>query len=144
MTTGDVYWRKLGRGPVTAAATYPDPSELIQADREQLTHLLRGLAARLDQLDRRLADLAWRGRGPHIGMGISETLCERKSLESERQRLTDRLTVLAGQLSTLDDWIAEHGHPGPLTASRVGTCPYCGYPSLGSGLCAFCRPHLAR
>jgi hypothetical protein len=24
----------------------------------------------------------------------------------------------------------------------VGMCPYCGYPSLNSGLCAFCRPHI--
>jgi hypothetical protein len=26
----------------------------------------------------------------------------------------------------------------------VGTCPDCGYPSLSSVLCAFCRPHLVR
>ncbi len=30
------------------------------------------------------------------------------------------------------------------TVTRVGTCPHCGYPSLDSGLCAYCRPFLAR
>ncbi len=30
-----------------------------------------------------------------------------------------------------------------LTGARVGTCPHCGYPSLESGLCAYCRPHVA-
>jgi len=28
-------------------------------------------------------------------------------------------------------------------AARVGICPDCGYPSLESILCAFCRPRLA-
>lgn len=129
---------------MTAAATYPDPLETMRADREQLTHLLRALAARLDQLDRQLGELAWRARGPHIGVVLGESLCERTSLESERERLSDRLAVLAGQLNALDSRLAStEGHEYP-PAARVGTCPYCGYPSLGSGLCAFCRPHLAR
>lgn len=129
---------------MTTATTRPDPVKSVQADRDQLTHLLRGLAARLDQLDRRLADLAWRGRGPHLGAAIGEMLCERTALESERDRLTDRLTALAEQLNGLDSRLSGGEGPQPPLANRVGTCPYCGYPSLGSGLCAFCRPHLAR
>ncbi len=129
---------------MTAAATHSDPLALMQADRDQLTHLLRGLAARLDQLDRRLGDLAWRGRGSHIGASIGEMICERTALESERERLTDRLTVLAGQLNILDDQMSSGDCSGRPTSIRVGTCPYCGYPSLASGLCAFCRPQLAR
>ncbi len=109
-------------------------------DREQLTHLLRSLAARLDDLDRRLTDLAWRQRRPQAGPGFGEKVCERTALESERARLSDRLGVLAVQLRTLDTRVSDAGHR---THARVGTCPYCGYPSLGSGLCAFCRPHLA-
>lgn len=116
----------------------------MQADRDQLTHLLRGLAARLDQLDRRLADLAWRGRSSHITTSIGEMVCERTALESERERLTDRLAVLAGQLNTLDHQMSSGDCSERPTSARVGTCPYCGYPSLASGLCAFCRPQLAR
>jgi hypothetical protein len=124
------------------AAAHHDPVALLQADREQLTHLLRGLAARLDELDLRLADLSWRKRGPHIGVALGELLCERTALESERERLGERLGVLVGQLSTVDSRLSDTTCE-PTTA-RVGMCPYCGYPSLGSGLCAFCRPHLAR
>lgn len=116
----------------------------MQADRDQLTHLLRGLAARLDQLDRRLADLAWRGRSSHGGASISEMVCETNAVESERDRLTDRLTVLAGQLNTVDDQMSSGDCSGRTASMRVGTCPYCGYPSLASGPCAFCRPQLVR
>ena len=129
---------------MSAAATYRDPLALMRADREHLTHLLRSLAARLDQLDRDLTDLAWRGRGPHVGAALGEMICERTGLEVERERLTARLTALAGQLNTLDNRMCTSDAAERLTAARVGTCPYCGYPSLGSGLCAFCRPHLAR
>ena len=76
--------------------------EAMEADREQLTHLLRGLASRLDELDRRLADLAWRRLRPHAGAFFGETLCERTALESERERLTGRLGMLAQRLNTLD------------------------------------------
>lgn len=118
----------------------PGALEFLEADREQLTHLLRGLASRLDELDRHLADLAWRRRtGPRFG----ETVCERTSLEAERQRLTDRLAVLAQRLKILDDRLSAVPSDQP-PAALVGTCPYCGYPSLGSGPCAFCRPHLVR
>lgn len=129
---------------MTAAATHPDSFSLMRADREQLTHLLRGLAARLDQLDRRLADLAWRGRGPHISVILGEIVCERTALESERARLSDRLTSLADQLNGLDSLLSRTECTEALPTGRVGTCPYCGYPSLESGLCAFCHPHLAR
>ena len=116
---------------------------VMEADREHLTHLLRGLASRLDELDRHLADLAWHRQRPRSGAQFGETVCERTALEVERERLTDRLGVLAQRLNTLDSKIsvaANDQSPGAL----VGTCPYCGYPSLGSGLCAFCRPHLVR
>ena len=116
---------------------------VMETDREHLTHLLRGLASRLDELDRQLADLSWRQQRPRAGARFGETFCERTALEAERERLTDRLEVLAQRLNTLDSRISDATRdqsPAPL----VGTCPYCGYPSLGSGLCAFCRPHLVR
>lgn len=117
--------------------------EAMEADREQLTHLLRGLASRLDELDRQLADLAWRRLRPHAGVFFGETLCERTALETERERLTGRLGMLAQRLNTLDSELSGvNSDMQPTTL--VGTCPYCGYPSLGSGLCAFCRPHLVR
>lgn len=53
----------------------------MRADRDQLTHLLRGMACRLDKLDRELADLAWQGRGVRP--------CGLSALEAERDRLTD-------------------------------------------------------
>lgn len=112
--------------------------------REQLTQLLRTLAARLDELDRRLGDLAWRRHRQHIGVTLGELLCERTALEAERARLTERLTLLAKQLNAIDSQLSDTVAHGLLAAVRVGTCPYCGYPSLGSGLCAFCRPQLAR
>ncbi len=137
---------------MTVAATRPGgpesavtaPVALARDHREQLTPLLRTLATRLDELDRRLADLAWRRQRPHIGVPLGELLCERTALETERVRLTERLTVLAKQLNALDSQLPDTaGHDLP-AAARVGTCPYCGYPSLGSGLCAFCRPQLVR
>ena len=129
---------------MTTAATHSDPLTLMQADRDQLTLLLRGLAARLDELDRSLADLAWRGRGSQIGVALGEWLCERTALEAERERLGGRLALLANQLTTLDNRLSDTGSIEVTPPARVGICPYCGYPSLGSGLCAFCRPHLAR
>lgn len=117
--------------------------QALEADREQLTYLLRGLASRLDELDRRLTDLAWRRHRSHAGASFGETFCERTALETERERLNGRLGVLAQRLNTLDSKLS--GVDGDVqSAALVGTCPYCGYPSLGSGLCAFCRPHLVR
>ena len=117
--------------------------EVMEADREQLTHLLRGLASRLDELDRQLADLVWRQSRPRTGARFGETFCERTALEAERERLTGRLGTLAQRLKALDGKLSAV-NSDLLTATLVGTCPYCGYPSLGSGLCAFCRPHLVR
>ena len=94
---------------MTTAATHSDPLTLMQADRDQLTLLLRGLAARLDELDRSLADLAWRGRGSQIGVALGEWLCERTALEAERERLGGRLAVLANQLTTLDNRLSDTG-----------------------------------
>jgi len=129
---------------MTGSAAVMQPSwersvTAVSGDREQLTLLLRSLAARLDDLERRLTDLAWRQRRPLTGPGSGDLFCERTALETERARLSDRLGVLATQLRELDTRNAAHR-----TQARVGTCPYCGYPSLGSGLCAFCRPHLTR
>jgi hypothetical protein len=113
----------------------------MQADRDRLTHLLRSLAAELDGIDRRLSDLTWqRLRGAAVTKG--ETVCERTALEAQREQMTARLHVMAGQLNHLDVVLSDlRGHDQVPTA-RVGTCPHCGYPSLGSGLCAYCRPHL--
>lgn len=115
----------------------------MTGDRVRLTHLLRSPAPRLDRRDHRTAKLKW-GRGvPHTGAAIGKKPCRRTALESGWGRLTEVLTVLAGPFGTLDKRI-----PGELpentTPTRVGTCPHCGYPSLGSGLCAYCRPHQAR
>jgi hypothetical protein len=116
----------------------------LAAEREQLTQLLRRLAARLDELDRGLSDLAWRHRRPAAGARLAEILCERTSLEAERDRLNIRLGVLARQLNELDSRLSGGAEQQHRRSPKVGTCPDCGYPSLGSGLCAFCRPHLVR
>jgi hypothetical protein len=118
------------------------PRTGISGDREQLTHLLRSLAARLDHLDRRITDLTWSQRRTLTSPAPGESACERTTLETERARLSERLGVLATQLRTLDTRVCETAATS--MHGRVGTCPYCGYPSLGSGQCAFCRPHLAR
>lgn len=133
---------------MTAAVTQPSGTDeatealaLMRSHREQLTHLLRGLAGRLDELERRLADLAWHRRSTQ---SFDESHCERTALENECRRLTERLGLLAQQLKTFDNRLA-HAYSGEnLLIAKFGTCPYCGYPSLGSGLCAFCRPQLAR
>ena len=112
---------------------------VFQAEREQLTFLLRGLAARLDELDRRLSDLAWRRRGQSPVPGIGTLRCERSAMEADRARLTARLTVLARQLNELDGRLSHFTTHEHWPAARVGTCPECGYPSIASGLCACCR-----
>jgi hypothetical protein len=113
----------------------------LSAEREQLTHVLRGLASRLDELDRDLADLAWRHHRPAAGLNMTEMLCARTALGNERDRLTAHLSVLARQLNDLDSRLADGDEGRQRPTPKVGTCPQCGYPSLGSGLCAFCRPH---
>ena len=98
----------------------------IAADRDRLSHLLRGLAAELDGLDRRLSDVNWL-RAQSTGPIDDETPCERTAL---------------GQLSHLDVVLSDLRGHDTIPTPRVGTCPHCGYPSLGSGWCAYCRPHL--
>jgi chromosome segregation ATPase len=113
----------------------------MQLDRDRLTHLLRSLATELDGLDRRLSDITWQHARP-TGAAVSDTRSERTALEAQREQLTARLHVMAGQLNHLDLVLSDlRGHE-QLPTARVGTCPQCGYPSLGSGLCAYCRPQL--
>ena len=113
----------------------------IQADRDRLTHLLRGLANELDGLDRRLSEITWQRARP-AGAAVGDMCCERTALESQRGELTARLHVMAGQLNHLNLVLSDLRGHDQLPTARVGTCPHCGYPSLGSGLCAYCRPHL--
>ncbi|MCB9408722.1 hypothetical protein [Mycolicibacterium sp.] len=115
----------------------------MRDEREQLTHLLRGLAARLEELDRALAELDWRNRHPRTGASAGEILWERTTLSGERDRLSARLGVLARQLGDLDNRLTASLGSVHRPLPTAGMCPECGYPSLGSGLCAFCRPHLA-
>lgn len=115
-----------------------DASARMQADREHLTRQLRSLAGALDELDRRLSNLFW-ARGATALIGRSDAPAQRTALEEQRALLSSRLSGLARQLSDLDcvlSALADHAH---LTATRVGVCPHCGYPSLGSALCARCR-----
>ena len=127
----------VGNGSRAATS---DELSALGAQREQLTATLRTLAGDLDGLDRRLSDLDWHQRR----CGVSaESLSERSALDAQRARLTSRLRRLARELNDIDVALAARkgwqGHP----SARVGTCPDCGYPSLDSGLCAFCRPRLA-
>ena len=113
----------------------------IAADRDRLSHLLRVLAAELDGLDRRLSDINWL-RARSASPFEDEKPCERTTLEAQREQITARLHVMAGQLSHLDVVLSDLRGHDQIPATRVGTCPHCGYPSLGSGWCAYCRPHL--
>jgi hypothetical protein len=114
----------------------------MQADREQLTLRLRALAADLDALDRRLSDLVWRQRCQPTGATGPEMSGELSTLETQRTQLTFRLGGLVRELNDLDMVLEGWKDHLPDPAMRVGTCPDCGYPSLDSGLCAFCRPRL--
>lgn len=118
----------------------------MQADRDRLTHVLRGVAAELDGLDRQLSAIEWqcgRATGPTISdVPVGELQCTQTALEAKREQLTTRLHVMARQLNQLDrvlSGLRGHEYSPP---SRVGTCPQCGYPSLESGMCAYCRPQL--
>lgn len=114
-----------------------DASARMQADRERLTRELRSLSGGLDELDRRLSSLDWTRR---IASPLrSEARTHRLKLEARRTELNCRLRDLARQLTDLDCALSVMaGHPH-LTASNVGVCPQCGYPSLSSALCARCR-----
>ena len=113
----------------------------MQNYRDRLTHLLRGLATELDRLDRQLSEIIWQRARP-TGATVSDTPGERAALEAQREQLTARLHEMAGQLNHLDLVLSDLRSHEQLPTARVGTCPQCGYPSLGSGLCAYCRPHL--
>lgn len=119
--------------------TSPVEISRMRTQREQLTSALRTLAVELDGLDRRLADLEWRRRHGPIGAHVSSH-DDRSALEAQRGQLASRLRVLARELNDIDAAVAPWTVHSPLTAPRVGTCPECGYPSLDSWLCAFCRP----
>ena len=119
----------------------------MQAEyRDAFLTCARGVAAELDGLDRELSAIEWQ-RGRATGLAIKEMpagelSCTQTALEAKREQLTTRLHVMAGQLKQLDLVLSGlRGHEHAPTA-RVGTCPQCGYPSLGSGMCAYCRPHL--
>lgn len=115
-----------------------DASARMRADRERLTRDLRALSGGLDEVDRRLSVLDWT-RGATRSIGRSEAQAQRLELEAQRSQLSNRLRVLARQLSDLDCALsALAGHPH-VTAANVGVCPQCGYPSLSSALCARCR-----
>ncbi len=138
--------------PGSAAQRQPSPRPsatgastlaVIGAGRDALVQLLRTLAARLDELDRALADLAWHQRRSRVTPGCGETYCERAALEAEQERLTIRLGALASQLKVLDSKLADISDNGDDLSTMLSTCPYCGYPSRGFGPCAPCRPELA-
>jgi hypothetical protein len=113
----------------------------MAADRDRLSHLLRELAAELDGIDRRLSDLNWLRARP-TGPVEDENPCERMALEAQREQITAQLHVMAAQLSHLDVVLSDLRGRDQIPTTRVGTCPHCGYPSLWSGWCAYCRPHL--
>ena len=119
-----------------------DESALLRSEREQLTLHLRALAADLDALDRRLSDLIWQQRCRPADPARGEMRTERTTLESRRSEMTSRLRDLARQLNDFDVALARQKGLVTAPATRVGICPDCGYPSLDSGLCAFCRPRL--
>ncbi len=66
----------------------------LSDEREAVVLQLRTLAAQLDQIDRQIADRAWRGERGSAG------------LMAEHDRLTSRLRRLAERLRQLDDRLA--------------------------------------
>ncbi len=92
-------------GLLSDAKTTLQQLDRLQAGRDHLTYVLRGLAADLDELDRRLSDNAWRC---HCRNTAAEELHgERTALESLRLQLTVRLRGLARQLSDLDSALSD-------------------------------------
>lgn len=133
----------LSAATTTYAAYHPAGTDrlwLMQSDREQLTLHLRTLAADLDGMDRRISDLIWQQRCRPAEAAGGEMFSERSTLESRRTEMTSRLRDLARKLNDLDTALAGRRGLMATPATRVGVCPDCGYPSLDSGLCAFCRP----
>ncbi len=120
------------------ARTPGDASARMRADRECLTNELRALSGGLDELDRRLSGLDW-ARGATLSTCRSQAQAQRLELEAQRTLLDSRLRDLARQLSDLDCALSAMAVYPDVTASLVGVCPQCGYPSLSSALCARCR-----
>ena len=123
--------------PVVPLTTQPTLTG-VPTDRDQLTRLLRSLAAELDELDRRLSDLSWQQRS--LTPELAATGHERAALLARSKQLTSRLRGFARELNDLDSTLSNVTGYQHSPAGRVGTCPHCGYPSLDSGLCAYCRP----
>lgn len=119
------------------ATNYAGHRSRLQTERDQLTGLLRALAADLDDLDRRLSDTSWSRRG-------EEASPQSAVLLAQRERMNTRLHGLARHLSYLDNTLSGSDAQSPWAPGHVGTCPDCGYPSLGSGLCAPCRMYQDR
>lgn len=136
-----------GSHSVVAAGCYSalggDPLVKMRTERERLTHLLRALAAELDEIDRRISELAWPRRDRPVVEPVAGPAAHRSHLERQRHLLDTRLHMLAGQLSDLDWALSAYRDDEQWPQARVGTCPDCGYPSLESRLCATCRRYLS-
>ncbi len=121
----------------------------LQAQREKLTATLRATATRLDEAERLLSDLAGPRPQRPADAGTAGAIdrpppqsADLAALESRRRRLHADLREMARQLTDLDRALSALKGYQQWTPDRVGVCPQCGYPSLGSGLCAYCRPFL--
>lgn len=98
----------------------------MRDERDQITLLLRGLAARLEELDRTLADLAWHSQHTlhrPTASATSEFLWKGTTLRMERERLSARLGVLARQLGDLDDRLATDPGSGSARCRRRVCAP---------------------
>ena len=109
----------------------------LSEQRTRLTLRLRELAAELDRMDRQILDGPCGRQDVHTlrnGELKHDLISDLKSgLKSDYARLTVTLHRLAAQLRHLDSRMSE-------IKSGTGACPQCGYPTLGSTLCAFCPP----
>jgi hypothetical protein len=102
----------------------------LGAERESLTRELRQLAARLDELDRVSSYRGWQNAPLSAeAIGLDQF--------GQHSELTAGLHRLAARLQELDERIAETKQQG---RARCGICPECGYPTIESSVCAFCRP----
>jgi hypothetical protein len=78
-----------------------------------------------------------------VGADMDATrIGELPRIQVQHEQLSATLRTLADVARGLDAGTASRQGHAPAHPPRVGTCPDCGYPSLDSGLCAFCRPGL--